>query len=312
MSLENFHFDSAPVDSKPAEIDSTSLKCAVLSLSSSNELTTAIEKKVASCLESSELLNSSSKESSYQKLVETANELIQLNQLLHEELTSTLCHLQKDDSLDNSESSIQSLPQYLDEPLINKDVTFFPQPAVIELRKNLKIKVTEIVSPSEFWFQYNGELHHDIMNQLQAFYSTREHGELQIHAESMLYFKGMIVAAELNGIWHRARIVYSKGDQIEVFFIDYGKTKTVHMSKLRYLLQHFASYSPQVVEGCMSAIKPLERSSWSYDAIQSFYKKVANKHINAIAKKLVQVGVFEVDLIVKDCDSNGEEIKSAS
>lgn len=99
----------------------------------------------------------------------------------------------------------------------------------------------------------------------------------------------MPVACKLNDIWARASIVSAKEDQVEVFFVDFGKKMFVKKDKIKSISQKLIEYLPMQCFRCSLKL-PSQCSSELCDKwfknncmelifLVSFANKDGNKHV---------------------------------
>lgn len=175
-----------------------------------------------------------------------------------------------------------------------------PSPVVKSLDKKLTIavRVTNVYSPSQFWFQYGFESLQPLMGNLQDFYSSLPENDLIVSMQKLI--PGFVVAAEFFGIWHRAQIVDEpnlNGDT-NLLIIDFAITAFVHKSHIRYLLKHFTNDPKKALRGSMVGACPKnDNDEWSMKSRKRFFDMVSGKKCYATIRSYRDDDdVFEMDI----------------
>lgn len=170
-------------------------------------------------------------------------------------------------------------------PDIITDPNFvFKNPMVKTLTSKLTFTVylTNIFSPSQFYFQYGDESLFVLMNYLYDFYSQLPPGDLVVSVESIK--PGLTVVAKMSESWLRAQVVDvpdSNGDT-KLFFVDFGVVNSTNVSNLRYLLQRFTCTPKKALRGSMVGVAPQKaQDNWSILSRQAFVELVDNKKLCA-------------------------------
>lgn len=176
----------------------------------------------------------------------------------------------------------------------------FKNPKVKSLASKLTFTVylTNIFSPSQFYFQYGEESLFVLMNYLYEFYSQLPPGDLVVSVKSIK--PGLTVAAKISESWLRAQVVDVPdvyGD-MKLFFVDFGVCSSTKVSNIRYLLQRFANTPKKALRGSMVGAAPQKaHDNWPVLSRQAFIGLVDNKKLCATIRFYREVDdVFELEL----------------
>lgn len=175
-----------------------------------------------------------------------------------------------------------------------------PNPMVKSLDRKLTIavRVTNVYSPSQFWFQYGFETLRPLMRDLQDFYKSLPVNDLIVPSQKLI--PGFVVAAEVFGIWHRAQVIDEpnlNGDT-NFLLIDFANNAFVHKSHIRYLLKHFTNDPKKALRGSMVGACPKnDNDEWSMKSRKRFFDMVSGKKCFATIRSYRDVDeVFEMDI----------------
>lgn len=187
-------------------------------------------------------------------------------------------------------------PEVVTDP---KFVISNPKLQITSTRMPFMVSLTVIHSPSQFYFQYGETSLKTLMSNLSSFYSTLRDDELVVN-DITLNKTGLIVAAKLFGIWHRAEIAEQDANgNVRLFLIDYDIYGTVEfVNDVRYLLKRFTVVPVKALRGSLAGIVPKgDSDKWNNLSRKTFFDAVANQRIFAsIINYQKECNVYEVDL----------------
>ncbi|XP_068141091.1 tudor domain-containing protein 5 [Drosophila tropicalis] len=157
-----------------------------------------------------------------------------------------------------------------------------------EAKEGIKIIITEIYTPFQFWFRFEnfiddviykleGDLH-DFYNQSSIYLKNYDN-----QVPNCFIKPGYICACyyDVNMSWRRARILsepVADNDIVSVFYIDYGAGGDVSRTKLRFLPKRFTDLGALALRGCLSHIHPLG-PHWPESSLAKFRHHVLNKEL---------------------------------
>lgn len=185
-------------------------------------------------------------------------------------------------------------------PAVVTDPTFtIPNPKIVSLNERIStaVRITNVYSPSQFWFQYGQDTLQPLLKQLEDFYSSVSEHELMISNENLQ--PGLVVAAMCFGVWQRARIVGKEvnDDLVEVFLIDVGCKVFCNRYYVRYLLEQFTSSPKRALRGSLVDAYPQNVIDWNFKIRQQFFNLVNDKALYATIRFHREVDdVFRMEL----------------
>ncbi|SPP89093.1 tudor domain-containing protein 5-like [Drosophila guanche] len=168
----------------------------------------------------------------------------------------------------------------MDEPknevMLDQKLRRLPMGNVAGREEKLKILITNVFSPLQFWFQfvesnnkYNLEGLHSKMSEFYAWHQA------PIIPGTLL--PGSICAAASKWVgWRRVRILSESPDNathVSVFYLDYGCEENIACKDLRFLPKMFTDVPAMAVRGALSRVHPLEYM-WPGEASMMFRQKV--------------------------------------
>ena len=75
-------------------------------------------------------------------------------------------------------------------------------------------------------------------------------------------------------MWYRGRITKVVDDQfVEVFYVDFGNSETVPVSKVKTLKEEWTELPPQAIQCSLASISPVSGPTWA-DAVVARFKNL--------------------------------------
>ena len=159
-----------------------------------------------------------------------------------------------------------------------------------------RVFVSSASSPEKFFCQLlkTADFLDELMNEMFDYYEQLSAQQEQMSEPSV----GEFCAAKftLDDGWYRAKVLKVQGNDISVFYIDYGNSETLSLSRLKILNSKFQSLASQAIECSLSGgVKGVSDDK--------FLELVSEKEFTA---KVVNVnaGVAVVDLVSKDTNQS--------
>ncbi|XP_065175316.1 tudor and KH domain-containing protein-like [Sycon ciliatum] len=131
--------------------------------------------------------------------------------------------------------------------------------------------------PHCFWAQVISEAAKDLerlTEEMTAFYSGLRDNQFLLNKVRV----GDVCASTYanDGTWYRGRIMDISGDQLDIFFLDYGDSQYTTHAKLKALKPEFLTVPFQAVVCCLEDVAPLDGSSeWPGAACDDFQRLAA-------------------------------------
>lgn len=167
--------------------------------------------------------------------------------------------------------------------------------------KNQSIFITEINSPSHFWFQLeeNYTLWIDMMQQkINKAYRRFKSKDLRISNQN--YLTGLLVAAfhPIFKEWYRAQINIVKKKSVHLFFIDYGTHVYIQKKYVKYLLNDFLEFPKACDRGRIYGVVPSDgKQTYSPQAMDLFITKLTDeKFLADLAHYDEEEDVYEMNV----------------
>lgn len=216
-----------------------------------------------------------------------------------------------------------------------KTMKLFSQIAPMKFGENhfFEIRILDVVSPSNFTFQYSFQKLDILMDELNKFYNNSgRYEDFRVKAYDIKV--GMVVAvrqSDLDNRWYRAQVKVVERHDIYVSYIDYlTVTKTQHKvseQDICHLDAAFTSMPPKSAIGRLHGVKPLAKM-WSLNSkmklineTDEIFKATIKKHeddvyalsiiINSNFTRLIDV-MINKKLADVDCDDFKYEISYKS
>ncbi|XP_010292155.1 PREDICTED: tudor domain-containing protein 15-like [Phaethon lepturus] len=169
-----------------------------------------------------------------------------------------------------------------------------PSPNIVDLN----LKITRIECHSEcllivFQGQYKAgcELDYYILqNELQRVFKVKDN----------VYVGGSCLVEDMEGKWHRGRVLEKKKNICEAFLIDTGQVLVVEETHLASACDELFQLPPKVVLGIFASILPLGEK-WSPKAI-NYFSSLVGLQITGHVKAVIpyQLFILEVPKIISD------------
>ncbi|KAK3609122.1 hypothetical protein CHS0354_036033 [Potamilus streckersoni] len=168
-----------------------------------------------------------------------------------------------------------------------------------KLNQFFEVYVSNVVSPGLFWFQLKGKnttcALEDLMDQLDAVYSSKDAMEYKMPHEFINRGQVCVTLFPEDRNWHRGVIVNLKSDDfVEVYYVDYGNTCSVHRDSLRFMKIEFMKLPTQAIQSRLCNVQPARgRRNWCRSARDRLLNIVVNKPLIAYATN-EKDGVFSI------------------
>ncbi|XP_077179907.1 ATP-dependent RNA helicase TDRD9 [Paroedura picta] len=164
---------------------------------------------------------------------------------------------------------------------------------------DLSINVTEVVEVGHFWGYRIDEKNITLLKNLST-----EINQLDLKPLSIRPYPDLVCMAPFtdweNEKYYRAQILYVSGEDVEVFYVDYGNRSKVMLHQLRETPDHLRELPFQALEFKVRRMRPSAQSlvcgeQWSYAASQRFASLV---HHCALTVKVFSIvhSVLHVDI----------------
>ena len=159
-----------------------------------------------------------------------------------------------------------------------------------------RVFVSSATSPAKFFCQLlkTAASLDELMNEMFEYFEPLSHQQEQLSEPSV----GEFCAAKfsLDDGWYRAKVVEVKGDSVSVFYIDYGNSETLSLSRLKVLDSKFQSLASQAIECSLSG-------NFNGVCDDKFVDLASEKEFTARVLN-VNSGVAMVDLVSKDTNQS--------
>ncbi|PFX27913.1 Tudor domain-containing protein 1 [Stylophora pistillata] len=157
---------------------------------------------------------------------------------------------------------------------------------------------TECVNPHLFYCQIatadRKEILSKLMDKLQE---TSVDSEQQQNLENPTVGLNCTALFPDDDLWYRGRITKVTDDQsVEVFYVDFGNTVTLPLSKVRTGKEELSQLAAQAIQCSLSSISPVSGTEWSDASVERFSSLVMQKQlVGKVIKKGNQEGM-EIEL----------------
>ncbi|KAL8191017.1 UNVERIFIED_CONTAM: hypothetical protein K2H54_066686 [Gekko kuhli] len=168
-----------------------------------------------------------------------------------------------------------------------------------ECNKELQVRVSHIVSPSKIFVQMQSaeKLLNSLQEKISAKYSMSE------EEETVQWEMGMNCAADIHGLdqWNRGQVCNIVSENtVEVFFFDFGTTKTVNTICLRELDEDLMSVGPLAVECFLTDIRPAGGTDqWTATACDTLVQYLSGATVKMIIQEK-KASPFPVKMFHRD------------
>ena len=159
------------------------------------------------------------------------------------------------------------------------------------------------ISPSEFYCQLsaNSQELNTLMDNMYSLYGEQSKGSKVTQPSTGT----SCVVPYSDGSWYRGEIIAVNGDEVLVFYCDYGNTEEVAISDLRTLETQYSSLPPQALRCSLSGIT----SDWSDECRMKFIEAV-NEQEGRVTFLSETAAGFETRLEVSGKDMSEKLIES--
>ncbi len=148
-----------------------------------------------------------------------------------------------------------------------------------ELVSGDTIYVSFSESPMKFWCQpvVSSDLFTNLVEELNEEYSGLSPAALLVNSPQV----GQMCCAKYaeDESWYRARVMSVEGENIEVYFVDYGNQEITEPKNLKYLKPQYARLPCQAVECSLVGIRPLHGVAWTEEAHNKFKELYEDKEL---------------------------------
>ncbi|MBN3314369.1 TDRD6 protein, partial [Atractosteus spatula] len=145
----------------------------------------------------------------------------------------------------------------------------------LKVNASCEAVVEFVVDPSEFWIrkhEYSVEFD-QLMNSISNLYDNAPEMEGIVRTPTVGLY---CVAKSKDSSFYRAVVNEVLGQQVKVYFVDYGNTEIVDWHNLKVLPSKYQELPALALKCCLSGIYPKD-DKWSRNAIIFFTKAVADK-----------------------------------
>lgn len=148
----------------------------------------------------------------------------------------------------------------------------------LDISQPISIRFLDCINPQRFWFAEIGDykLLNSLMRKMQKFYNKN----MQLKVKRSHLQKGLYVAVEVDGLWHRSLVVEIFEGLVRVFFVDFGSVVDFPINEVRYLIEEFTETPCIAQRGTLSHVQPKE-GSWSVECIRFFKQTLPAKPIDS-------------------------------
>ncbi|XP_076098484.1 uncharacterized protein LOC143068364 isoform X2 [Mytilus galloprovincialis] len=170
------------------------------------------------------------------------------------------------------------------------------------LGKSLTVSVVYSNNPGEFWCQSLDQVpaFDEMSENMNKEYNGITGNDLNLDKPEIQM--PCIAKFSEDEQWYRAEIINSKGDDLEVLFVDYGNTETVSKSSAKSIKKQYYSMPVQGIKCSLNNLKP-NGKSWSEKSNDDFSTLTTDKNTEMKFISLSS-GTYEVEL--KDTDTKDE------
>ncbi|GFT20671.1 tudor domain-containing protein 1 [Nephila pilipes] len=170
------------------------------------------------------------------------------------------------------------------------DITSIPP------RAYRNVYVSHVLSPSEFYCQIEEESTklQVMMKSIEDTYTNIDDNFLKL--ENLTINSPCCAMFEEDGGWYRAQIKQISTDTCTVYYIDYGNTDAIHVSKVKELQREFFNLPPQAIR-CKSYNVSPKSESWDSTDIEAFVTMTLEKSFVAQFVESDENGIYSVNLV---------------
>ncbi|GAB6033485.1 hypothetical protein CHUAL_013370 [Chamberlinius hualienensis] len=167
----------------------------------------------------------------------------------------------------------------------------------VEVGSYKEVTVLYVVNPDDFYcslVDFDANLKFlDMTNKLNA----KCNGDL---GQNLTSPKAGIICSALysaDETWYRAKIVRVTGDEVEVYFIDYGNSDVCQLNSLKILEEEFRILPGRAVKCSLFNVKSHTGKEWSDEEADTFANAVLSLNFLVYFKSKTDSGVFVIDMI---------------
>ncbi|CAH0390662.1 unnamed protein product [Bemisia tabaci] len=173
----------------------------------------------------------------------------------------------------------------------------------------IEIVISEVYSPTRFYFNLRSKVPslNAMMDDLEAFYNEDEKHYCMPPTTIAI---GQVCAAKYAGDnrWHRVKIVSIPTlREVTVYYMDYGTSKKIAKTDLRFLHKDFEEMCAQAIRGRLFNLKPASGKTWEVDANHLFFDLTDDVPLMAEIKEIKTSKNDELEIDMVLYDTNGEE-----
>ncbi|KAG8239140.1 hypothetical protein J437_LFUL018942 [Ladona fulva] len=196
--------------------------------------------------------------------------------------------------------------------LPSDDIPVQPLPENFTVGCSIDVLVTEVITPSFFWYQLWGSdvqaEFNEMMDELQTVYNSGGPGDHRMPDATIQI--GQYCAVKYppdpdgGGEWHRSRITSIPSlSEVEVFYVDYGSKCKVLRSEIRFLDKKYGKLPLQAHKASLVSVRPhgfglwlqsdssasiKTKPTWTPEACNFFLKMVENLPLVGVVAGLEQ------------------------
>ncbi|XP_077355949.1 tudor domain-containing protein 5-like isoform X2 [Festucalex cinctus] len=154
------------------------------------------------------------------------------------------------------------------------------RPTRHDVRKVMPIQVEHVESPGHFYISFfesdESRALLDMMFEMRRFYNCPEVSELYRLPQRFVR-RGQACCVSAAGCWFYRVVIQrvASASQVEVYFVDYGKTSMVNSDNLKFIKMCFSNLPAQAVPSTLAGIRPLT-GAWTPEAIACFQSLCTN------------------------------------
>ncbi|XP_042564748.1 tudor domain-containing protein 5 isoform X2 [Clupea harengus] len=142
-------------------------------------------------------------------------------------------------------------------------------------RELLPVLVEHVESPGHFYVRFEGQesrMLEDMMLQMRTFYACPEMSQRYRLLQGFLR-PGQVCCVAPRDIWFYRVVILQvlDGQQVEVYYVDFGDVTTVDSDRLCFLKACYATLPAQAIPSSLSGVKPVG-GCWTASAIGCFQK----------------------------------------
>ena len=171
--------------------------------------------------------------------------------------------------------------------IIVKEMMDRNEKACVDKKDSLiKVKVTFVRSPAEFYVQIDGQFVNNLFNQIENDLDNAYARTLHMFTGNVNFKENDWCAFKFNNKWRRGRVLARieqltdaapEEPQYSVFDVDYGGTHDAKVSTMRPLKEELKFHGPLTVKCKLYLIRPSGGDKWTSSAKDEFNEFINNK-----------------------------------